>query len=349
MRAICATGTMTGRAEFLTSMVERDDFYGYTQTTVTNRYVPYQERPPFLVAGVLHSTMTLFYGEKGTGKSTLAATLAAALANGAGDFLRQSIATTGRQSVGVIAGDFGDDEAYGDQLRNVLDDGAKVIVYGLDRPPVVKTWEGLQLAARRAKHGLVIVDNMTSFVNGSLSDDISVNRFYDEMDKFVRDGRAVLVIAHSSEKSGEHGKSRLPMGSSVIRARARWTCFIESNYGNTRLTFDGNYGAPHQMIVSPPNGTAAFSVVSAIGPEEFAAGKLARSRTRRAQTEARREGIADFVLESCQGLSQAVTAEKIEAQFDGAVSTHKTHLSRGAYGVMMDRASHQWVRVRDLG
>ena len=71
----------------MASAVERNDFYGYTMTTVTNKYVPYQERPPFLVAGVLHSTMTLFYGEKGTGKSTLAAMLAAALANGARDFL----------------------------------------------------------------------------------------------------------------------------------------------------------------------------------------------------------------------------------------------------------------------
>ena len=62
-----------------------------------------------------------------------------------------------------------------------------------------------------------------------------------------RDGRAVLVIAHSSEKSGGARQVKVADGSSVIRARARWTCFIESHYGNTRLTFSGNYGAPHQI------------------------------------------------------------------------------------------------------
>jgi hypothetical protein len=259
----------------------------------------------------------------------------------------QSIAAAGRQSVGVIAGDFGDDEAYGDQLRSVLDDGVLVRVYGLDRPPVPRTWEGLQLAARQAGHSLIILDNMTSFVNGSLSDDIAVNRFYDEMDKFVRDSRAVLVIAHSSEKSGEHGKSKLPMGSSVIRARARWTCFIESHYGNTRLTFSGNYGAPHQMTISPPNGAASFSVISAIGPEKFAAEKRAKSRARGAATEAKRQAIGDFVMESCQGCTNAAAAERIAAEFDGTVGTHKSLLSRGAYGVLMDRASHRWTRADD--
>jgi RecA-family ATPase len=221
----------------ITNGIERDDFYGITIHHVTREdYSPYTERPPFLVDGVLHSTMTLLYGEAKIGKSTLAAALTVATANGESDFLGRKITTGKPARVGIIAGDFGDDAAYGDQLRGELSPGAAVSVYGLDRPPGRRVWEGLQLKARENRHNVIIVDNLTSFVNGSLSDDVAVSSFFDQLDVFVRDGMAVLVVAHTSEKPGENGyKSPYPMGSSAIRARARWLWRVQSVRGSDNI------------------------------------------------------------------------------------------------------------------
>jgi hypothetical protein len=280
------------------SMIERDEFYGFTTIRATNRYQPYAERPPFLVDGILHRTMTLIYGEKGCGKSTLAASMATALANGEPAFLNRKVNAAKPLSVGVIAGDFDDDNSYAEQFRQTLDDGVEISVYGLDRPPSRKVWEGLQLAARHNSHDVVIVDNLTSFIDGSLNDDISVNEFYDRMDAFVRDGRAVVVVAHSTEKTGVYGKSRYPMGSSAIRARARWIWFVQATRAGTRITFSGNYDAPHEITVSAPNGIPRFRVLSAATADELQKRQAGRQRERDKATLDRNARIARIIRDN---------------------------------------------------
>lgn len=313
--------------------MERDDFFGFTTTTVTNQFEPYAERPPFLVDSTLHQTLTLMYGEAKSGKSTMAAALVTALVNGDADFLGRKIEPK-NYSAGIIAADFGDDQAYGDQLRRVLGDGAEVPVYALDRPPDRRVWEGLQLASRQRRHDLIVVDNLTAFVDGSLNDDIPVNRLYDELDRFIRDDTAVLLIAHSSEKASEHGKSPYPLGSSAIRARARWLWRVERLTAGTRMTFSGNHAAEHQITTTLANGVPRFDVLSSVGADELAERRARKQRQRGAARRQERDLIRDFVLSSCQGLNGKETAGKIrEAGFKGEISTHKSRLSDGAYGV----------------
>jgi hypothetical protein len=300
-------------------MKERNDFYGFTVIPNTREHEPYSESPPFLVEGILHHTVTLIYGEAKSGKSTLAAALAMALSNGEHDFLGRKI-TLGRPArVGVIAGDFGDDEAYADWLQD-----ADIAVYGLDRPPERRVWEGLQLDARQRHLDVVIVDNLTSFVNGSLNDDVAVNQVYDQLDRFVRDGIAVLLVAHKSEKFTEHGKAKHPLGSSAISARARWLWHVEPMADTLRLTFSGNGSAPHEVTVTPATGEASFRVLSTADSDELTSRRRNRSKARLD----RDANIAAYWRANCQGMTQREAAEKIAAEFGGSPATHQSKISR---------------------
>ena len=332
----------------ITNGIERDEFYGITTHHITRAdYNPYAERPPFLVDGILHHTMTLLYGEAKSGKSTLAAALAAAMANGEPDFLGRKTTTGKPASVGIIAGDFGDDAAYGSQLRGVLNDGAAVRVYGLDRPPGRRVWEGLQLKARENRHSLIIVDNLTSFVNGSLSDDVAVNALYDQLDVFIRDGVAVLVVAHTSEKPGEHGyKSPYPMGSSAIRARARWLWRVQPAKGDViRLSFSGNYDAPHDIIVAAPRGVPRFDVVSTADADELAQRRAERQRNRDRATLDANAKDARLVVDHCQGMTKADTARWLEANGSSGkqASTYAKELSAGPLSRMLAYQDRRWA------
>jgi hypothetical protein len=300
--------------------------------TVRKLSDPEPERPPFLVDGIVHQSVTLLYGESKIGKSTLAASLAAALADGAAEFLGRMVTVPGPKSVGIIAGDFADGHAYVAQLRQVTSTD-RITVYDVNRPPVRQLWQDLQLDVRQAAHDLVIVDNLTSLIPGSVNDDVAVNLFYDELDGMVREGAAVVLVAHSSEKTGERGKSPYPMGSSAIRARARRLWRVERYRGNLRLTFDGNGDAPSEVIVTPALGIPKFEVLATASADELDERRARRQRQRDGKTRARADEIREFVLTKCQDMNGSETAEAIREGFGGSVSTHKSQLSRRAYGV----------------
>jgi KaiC/GvpD/RAD55 family RecA-like ATPase len=301
--------------------------------TVRKLSDPAPERPPFLVEGIVHESVTLLYGEAKIGKSTLAAALAAAMADGAEEFLGRTVTVPGAKSVGIIAGDFADGVAYIAQLRQVTDSD-RIVVYDVNRPPVRQLWQDLQLDVRQAGHDLVIVDNLTSLIPGSVNDDVAVNLFYDELDGMVRESAAVVLVAHSSEKTGEHGKSPYPMGSSAIRSRARRTWRVEPWRGDLRLTFRGNGDGDSELIVTPARGIPHFDVLKVADSDELAERRAKRWRERDSKSREKADRIREFVLAECQGKNGKQTAEAIvKAGFVGTPSTHQTKLSRNAYGV----------------
>jgi RecA-family ATPase len=77
--------------------------YNYIEVeTFTKNTTLDQEPPPFLIDGVLHRSVTLLYGQTKSGKSTLAASMAVALAGGHGDWLGRPIAPDGTQGPGKV-------------------------------------------------------------------------------------------------------------------------------------------------------------------------------------------------------------------------------------------------------
>ena len=312
----------------------------YTTTTlITSDYDLSEEPPPFLVDGIIHESMTLLYGQTCSGKSTIAAALAVALANGATHFLGRKIANDGqRMTVGIVAGDPCGAREYTRRLVETKAIGTgRIYVNEPHRPTRQETWEEVRETAEQHGWQFVIVDNLSSFVPGSLNDDVSVKMFYQQIDAFPRNGIPVLVVAHTSDKWSDRGPSRIPMGSSLIRFGPRWWCNAYRSGGYLQLEYDGNEGTPHRITVNEPNGVPSFDVVRTADSTEM------RGQRRNVETMAKRAEFREYVLAECQSLNGQQTAERLAERLGGSVSTHKTLLSRGGYGVR--RENGRWVRT----
>jgi AAA domain len=288
------------------------------------------ERPPFLVEGIVSSTLTLLYGAPKSGKSTLAAALAVAVANG-GTYLEKPAP---RGKVAIVTGDPSDDDQYYRYAYGRVPDGA-VTPYAFSRPPMAETWGKVCYEIERNGTNLAIIDNLTAFApGGDVSDQRSFRTFYDGViDQLTRNGIAVVLIHHTSEKRGEHGGySRTPMGHTAISAAARWKWRIETPdvTGPSRLTFEGNYGPKYEMLVTRPGGVADFDVIEVTQPDELAA----RRRNRQRATMDRNAEIARWVVDNCQGVTSNTEAgRRVAGQYGGSEGTHRVMLGKGAYPV----------------
>jgi energy-coupling factor transporter ATP-binding protein EcfA2 len=312
----------------------------YTTTTlITSDYDLSEEPLPFLVDGIIHESMTLLYGQTCSGKSTIAAALAVALANGETHFLGRKIANDGqRMTVGIVAGDPCGAREYTRRLVETKAIGSgRVYVNEPYRPTRHETWDEVRDAAQQYGWQFVVVDNLSSFVPGSLNDDVSVKLFYEQIEQFPRDGIPVLVVAHTSDKWTDRGPSRIPMGSSLIRFGPRWWCNAYRSGGYLQLEYDGNEGTPHRITVNEPNGIPSFEVVRTADTDEL------RGQRRSVETLAKRAGIREFVLAECQHLNGKETAKQIAEKFGGSESSHQTLLSRGGYGIK--REGDRWTRT----
>lgn len=302
-----------------------------TTTLLTRDYDFAGEPPAFLVDGVVHRSVTLVYGQTCSGKSTLAASLAAHLANGAGEFLGRTIANGGEpMTVGIIAGDPLARPEYADQLvtSGAIGDG-KVYLSEPDLPVRAAAWAEVREQAADLGWQFVIVDNLSSFVPGSLNSDDDVRSFYGELSDFPRRDVPVLVVAHTSDHAGERGYSRIPMGSSLIRFGPRWWCYARRGGGRLTLEFGGNAGAPHSIVVTEPDGTPYFEVLDAAGSDELA--ERRRSRARR--TLDQRAEIGRYIADHCQGMSNSAAARAVAEQFDLNPETVRSYISKGVYPV----------------
>jgi len=312
--------------------------------TVTDFYpgmpAPEGDDDPFVIAGVLHRSTTLVYGQTKAGKSTLAASMAIAVAGQAPTWLGREVTRHGHAL--IVAGDPDGEREYGRRLR--AGGAGNVRLYAPTRPAIPETWAEVAMIARSQQSAMVVIDNLSAFVPGTLNDDLAVKRFYDQTDQLARDGAAVLIVAHTSEKAGEHGPSRVPMGSSFIRFGPRWWCYAHRARGKLLLDFDGNDGRPWGLAVSEPDGTPSFDLLGETTADELAERRERKSRERATMTREHRERIAQFVLAECQGASRNATGERVAERFGGAAGTHKNQLSRGAYGVRQVGASGRWER-----
>jgi hypothetical protein len=184
-----------------------------------------------------------------------------ALANGEKQFLGRNV-TLGERPVGIIVGDPGGANEYRRRIKDYLNPGAQVCVDSPYRPTQPATWAELQNAAELRGYGFLIVDNLSAFVPGSLSDDNSIKALYEQIEWFPRHGIPALIIAHTSEKAGEYGYSRVPMGSSLIRFGPRWWGYVYRSRGQAVIEFDGNEGSPHKMMLTEPDGSPVFDVIA---------------------------------------------------------------------------------------
>jgi AAA domain len=250
-----------------------------TEVLVFRKDTPLPKGPdPFLVDGVLQRSLTVLYGQTCVGKTMLAISLAAAVADGR-KWLGQRVASNG--PVAIVSGD--PDGKYEiperlDKIRDELGNGEVRIIVPR-RPMAEETWEQVNQDTEGCR--LVFLDNLSQFIPGSLNNDDSVKLVYQELDQMTRRGIAVCVLAHTSDKRGENGRvSDVPLGSSFIRFGPRWFAYAHRARGNLIVSFDGNGGRPWELTLTEPTGTPRFEVVSASTADELASRRAQRARER---------------------------------------------------------------------
>lgn len=223
----------------------------------------------FLVDGILHRSQTILFGQTNCGKSMLALSLAAAVASGQ-PWNGQAVNASG--PVAIVSGDpDGLYENY-ERLDKVRDDvgGGKINLYVPERPLAEETW--FELARQTEGCKLMILDNLTQFVPGTLNDDYAVKCVYEKLESLARrDDMAVAVLAHTSDKRNEYGhSSNIPAGSFVIRSVPRWFVHLQRGSGVLSVNMQGNSGArPWGLKLSEPTDTPRFEVLQTISADEM--------------------------------------------------------------------------------
>jgi hypothetical protein len=307
----------------------------------------------FLIDGVLHRSVTLIYGQTMAGKSTIAASIAVAIATGKGEWSGRPVSPAAHGPVVIVCGDPDSRYEYQERLCKVrdefTDESQFIELVAPFRPTSPEGWEEVRSVVAETGAKVVIIDNLSAFIGGTLNEDAPIKQFYVETDKFARQGIAVLVLAHVSDKPGPDGRAaRLPIGSALIRFGPRWWALAWKGGGKVRLEFDGNSGGAWWLDLSEPDGIPRFEVLGSKTTGELREGREKRARDRDAKTRDDRSEVGDWVVTNCQGMNRERAAQAVEGAFRGyKASTAKTLLSSGAFGGVKQvaRRPPRWERT----
>ncbi|MFD8396112.1 AAA family ATPase [Streptomyces sp. NPDC059680] len=319
----------------------------------------------FIVDGVISSDTTLLYGESKTGKSYLVCALIAAMVTG-DPFLGREIEDR-PWKIAILGTDDKAQKEYGKRIRTVLPDEMKPAVKTFPIPIMrsVTEWKSLHKRVLEQGYNFVVIDSMTQTLNGTINDDKTIREFFDGVRLFVKSGIPVLVIAHSSEKTGINGKSDLPLGSSTITQSVRHRVFAYQQNGRLFLKFKGNHLDEEYRMTLAPGAGARYTVLEEKSltalAEENAKRKAEREAKKKEQTEAKEQAkekratatldrnaqIVEYVITECQGMKAATVAKKVAEKFGLSVSTCTTNLSRGqSFGRMLSVDSeYRWTKT----
>ncbi len=293
-------------------------------------------RDPFRVPGLVHSSLTGFVGEPYAGKSSLSANLIASAVQGA-DFLDVPWDEHPDRIV-LVCTDPGNAAEYSDRLEElgVTDDDGRVVVF--ESAPMSEGWADVRQDFALTPSSLVIVDNLMG-VSPDVNSTKDVGGFFDAVQHHLcTHGVAVVVIAHKSEKYGERGKARTPMGSTAISAKFRHVVYVDPREGSgIALRVRGNQVSGEQLwTLSRGGGAADLHVTSteAVVP-----------RNRSKEIHDRNANVADFLVTECGGLSKKDAAAKAAPVFHLTPGTLEKHMGpSGPVGTLVRREGSEWVR-----
>lgn len=295
-----------------------------------------EEQDNWLVPGLIGSTSTLVYGEAKIGKSWLIAHLIGALMN-RGEFLGVQVPDK-EYSVGVCYTDDAGHREYAQRIGTAVEgtDHA-VTLYGLG---IMKQddWDALHLVVKAAGHDVLIIDNLTQILDGSIIDDDVIRRCFNGIRRFIQEGIPVIVVGHSTDSPSKNGwKPNRPMGSAAISQSVRWLMQLRTaKDGNLDLKTYGNIDYGRTLTVKPGEG-ARFTIVKT---DE----KSGTSKTRNRSKEMldRNADMARFVVENCQGMSRNKAALALADNFKGSDGTYRNSLSRGPLSKLVKQTGTNW-------
>ncbi|WP_170856704.1 AAA family ATPase [Geodermatophilus africanus] len=187
------------------------------------------DRDPFLIDGILHSGLTLLYGESEIGKSYLVVSLTTAVAQGRDWMGHRTNGGPGRAL--ILASDPGDVLEY---ARRFGDTDTESV--GVTRPPGpddAAQWADLAARCEGSGVRLVVLDNLYSYAPGKdVNKNAEIGVALSRLDHLIDRGIAVLLVHHTPKNGG-----KTPAGAHSILAKARHAIALTADsmtvHGNT--------------------------------------------------------------------------------------------------------------------
>ncbi len=289
-----------------------------------------EQQPEWLVPNMISDTTTLIYGEAKSGKSFLVSALVAALVTG-DPFLGTEVPQDRAFSVAVGWTDDAGQREYATRIMQVVPEDVQPRVGLYQLPPMTdRLWEQWFDRVMADGHNVVVVDNLSQALeSGSINDDATVRKFFNGVRRFTRAGIPVIVVAHSSDKTGVTGqKSDKPMGSGYISQAVRWRIFARrSRAGNLTLKFSGNNAEPYEMTVRHGAG-ARFEVLDVKTAEALKASAEGNARARDKARMGDNARLQAWLNENAAGLSQRKAAELYAEKHGGSVDSARNRIRR---------------------
>jgi hypothetical protein len=286
--------------------------------------------PDWLIEGWLATSATMVAGAPESGKSSLVASMAAAVASGE-PWLGTPVSSERRGPVVVIGSDPSDISQWAKkaQALSVPADAWELIDF--DR----KRWEVYEELAAELESRLLVFDNITSALDGPIND-ADPSAILGPLKRIATAGTPVVVIAHTGK-----GGSKDPMGPTAYKAWRRHGIHVAGSGDRPRkLTRAGNVGIWPDVVV---NGAAIGSAVE----YQLAEGSTSKPNRSSSWLDQNAE-IADWVVKNCQGVGVNEVGKRVAAEFGGAVSSWKTALKQDALCKVLNREGERGSTVWSL-
>ncbi|WP_433245367.1 AAA family ATPase [Streptosporangium sp. CA-135522] len=296
-----------------------------------------QARDLFIIDGIVSARSTLIYGEPKAGKSLVTAGVLASLVSGE-PFLGRPVERTGKGwRPAVCWTDDGGGSEYKSRMAAVLGDAKPPVrFYGL--PSMTpKLWEALYDLVVEQGSNFVVLDVLSQLTMGNLNDSPPVAEILNGVRHFTRQGIPVVMVAHESEKGGQH-RSGKPLGHSTISGGFRWRTRIRrSKAGVWTLEADGNRGDSHKItFTGDAIDVPRFEVQKETGGEQL----RSSARTRSRDTLNQRTDVARYLAKNGHGRNKKEAADMVKAAFK---LPSAPNLSKSEWKNLVDLEGGQWV------
>lgn len=271
--------------------------------------------PADLLDGVLHTGTTILYGPSGIGKGRVIAELVTAGVSGqpwAGRTWCRPV-----ERVAIIATDVGAVREYGAYLEHAglgLEHEEQVRIYPVETAPSSARWAETTGAVIGWHPSLVVLDNGTEMVRGSVNDNERVAELFADL-RTLHSGRdrVPLLIAHHTAKPDPkvgNRRGRTPLGSVAWETFSRSKIYAREAYAgdhaSVTLEIRPREAAPWEAHLIERDDRLMF---------DHAGDPAERKAQRRQDTSARDGEIARWYDANCRRLTNADASRVLADQF----------------------------------
>jgi hypothetical protein len=286
--------------------------------------------PDWLIDEWLVSSATMVTGQPECGKSSLVASMAAAVSR-RDEWLGAEVSTSRSGPVAIVVTDPSDEIQWAKKAVELGVDNWEIIRFSPER------WGGIEDLATSMQCPLLVFDNITGAIEEGTINEANPKAILRPLGLIIAEGTPVVVI-HHSDKIGRKD----PMGPTAYKAWRRHGIHITGSGERRTLTREGNFGRFPDVVV---HGTARGAAVE----YKLAEGQPTPRSNRSVDRLNENAEIADWVVKNCQGVGVNDVAKHIAKEFPGVKeSTRRNQLLQGPLSRMLTRngkgGSTAWTR-----